>query len=110
MTGRRGGGIHAPTLAAPNASVNGRRGDLPVAWQTSARPYPESTRSEWNAYLTTGVPHEALTDFPLALDRPHGSGPEWGRAGGGPETSGSFREIQPSRAVSDRIQPDRSSQ
>lgn len=39
--------------------------DLPVPWQISARPHPGSTLPEWNAYLTTGVPHQAPTDFPL---------------------------------------------
>ncbi|MET8740789.1 DUF317 domain-containing protein [Streptomyces sp. NPDC004728] len=43
-------------------------GDLPVAWQVSARTRPTSALAEWNAYFTAGVPHEALTDFLLALD------------------------------------------
>ncbi|WP_086826754.1 DUF317 domain-containing protein [Streptomyces sp. NRRL B-24572] len=43
-------------------------GDLPVAWQISARSHPSSTLPEWNAYFTAGVPHETLTDFLLALD------------------------------------------
>ncbi|MFJ2786179.1 MULTISPECIES: DUF317 domain-containing protein [unclassified Streptomyces] len=43
-------------------------GDLPVAWQVSARTCPDSALAEWNAYFTAGVPHEALTDFLLALD------------------------------------------
>ncbi|MFF8509840.1 DUF317 domain-containing protein [Streptomyces sp. NPDC015492] len=43
-------------------------GDLPVAWQMSARSHPGSALPEWNAYFTAGVPHEALTDFLLALD------------------------------------------
>ncbi|WP_435217166.1 DUF317 domain-containing protein [Streptomyces sp. bgisy034] len=43
-------------------------GGLPVAWQVSARPHPDSALTEWNAYFTAGVPHEALTDFLLALD------------------------------------------
>ncbi|MEU8787583.1 DUF317 domain-containing protein [Streptomyces sp. NPDC048637] len=43
-------------------------GGLPVAWQLSARPHPASAMTEWNAYFTAGVPHEALTDLLLALD------------------------------------------
>jgi hypothetical protein len=43
-------------------------GGLPVAWQVSARPHAASAMTEWNAYFTTGVPHEALADFLLALD------------------------------------------
>ncbi|MEU7031681.1 DUF317 domain-containing protein [Streptomyces sp. NPDC046275] len=43
-------------------------GDLPVAWQVSARTRPDSALPEWNAYFTAGLPHEALTDFLLALD------------------------------------------
>jgi hypothetical protein len=43
-------------------------GGLPVAWQLSARPHAASALTEWNAYFTPGVPHEALTDFLLALD------------------------------------------
>ncbi|MER5442590.1 DUF317 domain-containing protein, partial [Streptomyces sp. NPDC002790] len=43
-------------------------GGLPVAWQMSARPHPTSALTEWNAYFTAGIPHEALTDFLLALD------------------------------------------
>jgi hypothetical protein len=43
-------------------------GGLPVAWQISARAHPASAMTEWNAYFTTGVPHEALADFLLALD------------------------------------------
>ncbi|MGW0962457.1 DUF317 domain-containing protein [Streptomyces gelaticus] len=43
-------------------------GDLPVAWQVSARSHPASALAGWNAYFTAGVPHEALTDFLLALD------------------------------------------
>ncbi|WP_430381569.1 DUF317 domain-containing protein [Streptomyces fradiae] len=42
-------------------------GDLPVAWQISARSHPGSGLPEWNAYFTAGIPHEALTDFLLAL-------------------------------------------
>lgn len=43
-------------------------GGLPVAWQLSARPRPASVMTEWNAYFTAGVPHEALVDLLLALD------------------------------------------
>ncbi|MFI1184548.1 DUF317 domain-containing protein [Streptomyces sp. NPDC020799] len=43
-------------------------GGLPVAWQVSARAHSTSAMTEWNAYFTTGTPHEALADFLLALD------------------------------------------
>ncbi|MCC3775864.1 DUF317 domain-containing protein [Streptomyces sp. UNOB3_S3] len=43
-------------------------GGLPVAWQVSARAHAASAMTEWNAYFTTGTPHEALADFLLALD------------------------------------------
>ncbi len=43
-------------------------GELPVAWQVSARTHTTSALAEWNAYFTTGVPHEVLADFLLALD------------------------------------------
>ncbi|MFI7102793.1 DUF317 domain-containing protein [Streptomyces sp. NPDC050161] len=42
-------------------------GELPVAWQVSARPHVRGP-AQWNAYFTGGVPHEALSDFLLALD------------------------------------------
>ncbi|MFB6991350.1 DUF317 domain-containing protein [Streptomyces sp. NPDC056178] len=43
-------------------------GGLPVAWQVSARPHPDTALAEWNAYFTTGTPHEVLADFLFALD------------------------------------------
>ncbi|KPC62625.1 DUF317 domain-containing protein [Streptomyces chattanoogensis] len=43
-------------------------GGLPVAWQLSARPHTEAAMTEWNAYFTAGVPHEALADLLVALD------------------------------------------
>ncbi|MEU2874130.1 DUF317 domain-containing protein [Streptomyces olivoreticuli] len=43
-------------------------GGLPVAWQISARTHAASAMTEWNAYFTTGTPHEVLADFLLALD------------------------------------------
>ncbi|WP_411141340.1 DUF317 domain-containing protein [Streptomyces sp. x-80] len=43
-------------------------GGLPVAWQLSARPHADSAMTEWNAYFTAAVPHEALTDLLVALD------------------------------------------
>ncbi|MET9812350.1 DUF317 domain-containing protein [Streptomyces sp. NPDC006355] len=43
-------------------------GGLPVAWQLSVRPHSASALTEWNAYFTTGVPHEALADLLIALD------------------------------------------
>ncbi|MBC9714333.1 DUF317 domain-containing protein [Streptomyces sp. TRM66268-LWL] len=43
-------------------------GGLPVAWQVSARSHTDSVMTQWNAYFTAGVPHEALTDLLMALD------------------------------------------
>ncbi|MBM7167087.1 DUF317 domain-containing protein [Streptomyces sp. G44] len=43
-------------------------GGLRVALQISARPDTASALVQWNAYFTTGVPHEALNDFLVALD------------------------------------------
>ncbi|WP_341846334.1 DUF317 domain-containing protein [Streptomyces regalis] len=43
-------------------------GGLPVALQLSARTHAASAMTEWNAYFTTGVPHEAVTDLLVALD------------------------------------------
>ncbi|MEU7581979.1 DUF317 domain-containing protein [Streptomyces sp. NPDC041068] len=43
-------------------------GGLPVAWQLSARPDAASAMTEWNAYFTADVPHEALADLLVALD------------------------------------------
>ncbi|AKA05131.1 hypothetical protein SAZ_23810 [Streptomyces noursei ZPM] len=43
-------------------------GGLPVAWQLSARTRATSAMTEWNAYFTTGVPHEALADLLVAID------------------------------------------
>lgn len=42
-------------------------GDLPIAWQISARAHRDSALIEWNAYFTTGTPHEAVADFLLAV-------------------------------------------
>ncbi|WP_326800308.1 DUF317 domain-containing protein [Streptomyces sp. NBC_01808] len=42
-------------------------GDLPIAWQVSART-DTSSLAEWSAYFTTGVPGEAVADFLVALD------------------------------------------
>ncbi|GAA2651559.1 DUF317 domain-containing protein [Streptomyces aculeolatus] len=42
-------------------------GDLPIAWQVSART-DTSDLAEWSAYFTTGVPGEAVADFLAALD------------------------------------------
>ncbi|MBP2582241.1 hypothetical protein J3A78_002719 [Streptomyces sp. PvR006] len=50
------------------AACSFERGDLPVAWQIAARSHSGSTLPEWNAYFTSGVPHETLTDLLLALD------------------------------------------
>ncbi|MEU8522363.1 DUF317 domain-containing protein [Streptomyces sp. NPDC048577] len=43
-------------------------GDLPVAWQVSARLHADSAMMEWNAYFTTGTPPEAISDFLLAVE------------------------------------------
>ena len=43
-------------------------GGLPVAWQLSARSHADAAMTEWNAYFTAGVPHEALADLLVALD------------------------------------------
>ncbi|MEU2429025.1 DUF317 domain-containing protein [Streptomyces sp. NPDC007861] len=43
-------------------------GELPIAWQISARSDASSPLAEWSAYFTPDVPGEVLTDFLLALD------------------------------------------
>ncbi|MFH9666218.1 DUF317 domain-containing protein [Streptomyces globisporus] len=43
-------------------------GDLPVAWQVSARSDTTSSLADWSAYFTLGVPGEAIIDLLLALD------------------------------------------
>ncbi|MDX3854883.1 DUF317 domain-containing protein [Streptomyces sp. AK02-01A] len=43
-------------------------GELPVAWQVSARGDTDGPVAEWNAYFSTGVPYEVLGDFLFALD------------------------------------------
>ncbi|MHC0433826.1 SPDY domain-containing protein [Streptomyces sp. O3] len=43
-------------------------GELPVAWQLSARPHAASAMPEWNAYFTAGVPYEVLADLLVAMD------------------------------------------
>ncbi|MEU3963242.1 DUF317 domain-containing protein [Streptomyces buecherae] len=43
-------------------------GDLPIAWQVSARTGNSSPLAAWSAYFTTGVPGEAICDFLVALD------------------------------------------
>ncbi|AUH40497.1 DUF317 domain-containing protein [Streptomyces sp. CMB-StM0423] len=46
-------------------------GDLPIAWQVSART-DTSGPAEWAVYFTPDVPGEAVADFLVALDaRPH---------------------------------------
>ncbi|MHA4818956.1 SPDY domain-containing protein [Streptomyces aculeolatus] len=42
-------------------------GDLPIAWQVSART-DTSSLAAWSAYFTTGVPGEAVADLLAALD------------------------------------------
>ncbi|MER6081338.1 DUF317 domain-containing protein [Streptomyces sp. NPDC001833] len=46
-------------------------GGLPVALQLSTRTHADSAMTEWNAYFTTGVPHEAVTDLVVALNTAH---------------------------------------
>ncbi|WP_399926907.1 DUF317 domain-containing protein [Streptomyces kanamyceticus] len=41
---------------------------LPGAWQLSVRAHAACAMTEWSAYFTAGVPHEALADLLLALD------------------------------------------
>ncbi|MFE9173584.1 DUF317 domain-containing protein [Streptomyces kebangsaanensis] len=43
-------------------------GDLPIAWQVSARTDPCSPLAQWSAYFTPDVPGEVLADFLAALD------------------------------------------
>ncbi|MFH8591579.1 DUF317 domain-containing protein [Streptomyces rimosus] len=43
-------------------------GELPIAWQVSARADTSSPLAQWSAYFTPGVPGEALADFLVALD------------------------------------------
>ncbi|MFC5803299.1 DUF317 domain-containing protein [Streptomyces formicae] len=43
-------------------------GNLPIAWQVSARTDMSSTLAQWSAYFTPDVPGEVLADFLVALD------------------------------------------
>ncbi|MCZ4101323.1 DUF317 domain-containing protein [Streptomyces sp. SID13666] len=43
-------------------------GDLPIAWQVSARADTSSPLAAWSAYFTPDVPGEVLVDFLVALD------------------------------------------
>jgi hypothetical protein len=43
-------------------------GDLPIAWQISARTDTSSPIASWSAYFTPDVPGEAVADFLVALD------------------------------------------
>ncbi|MFJ4703639.1 DUF317 domain-containing protein [Streptomyces anulatus] len=43
-------------------------GELPVAWQISARAESSSPLAQWSAYFTRDVPGEAVVDFLVALD------------------------------------------
>ncbi|MER7932986.1 MULTISPECIES: DUF317 domain-containing protein [unclassified Streptomyces] len=43
-------------------------GELPVAWQISARAQASSPLALWSAYFTRDVPGEAVVDFLIALD------------------------------------------
>ncbi|MET9147166.1 DUF317 domain-containing protein [Streptomyces sp. NPDC004042] len=76
-------------------------GELPIAWQISARAETSSPIAQWSAYFTGDVPGEAVSDFLLALDA-HDQ-PAVSLAG--PQlvldavvAHGWFRDIDPSRA------------
>ncbi|CAL9362212.1 hypothetical protein SUDANB105_00690 [Streptomyces sp. enrichment culture] len=43
-------------------------GELPIAWQVSARADTSSPLAQWSAYFTPDVPGEVLVDFLVALD------------------------------------------
>ncbi|MGQ4436651.1 MULTISPECIES: DUF317 domain-containing protein [unclassified Streptomyces] len=43
-------------------------GELPIAWQVSARAEASSPLAQWSAYFTRDVPGEAVVDFLVALD------------------------------------------
>ncbi|WSQ12942.1 DUF317 domain-containing protein [Streptomyces sp. NBC_01231] len=43
-------------------------GELPIAWQVSAREHTDSPLAQWSAYFTPDIPGEVLSDFLLALD------------------------------------------
>lgn len=43
-------------------------GELPIAWQVSARAGTGSPLAQWSAYFTPDVPGEVLGDFLVALD------------------------------------------
>jgi hypothetical protein len=45
-----------------------RLGELPIAWQVSARPDAGSPLAQWSAYFTPNIPGEVLADFLTALD------------------------------------------
>ncbi|MFJ2555495.1 MULTISPECIES: DUF317 domain-containing protein [unclassified Streptomyces] len=45
-----------------------RLGNLPIAWQVSARAEPSSPLARWSAYFTPDVPGEVLSAFLAALD------------------------------------------
>jgi hypothetical protein len=56
-------------------------GDRPVAWRLSGRRAPDQHRVSWTAYLTSGLPGEAVVSLALAADahsgpEPYQSGPE----------------------------------
>ncbi|MFF2939866.1 DUF317 domain-containing protein [Streptomyces niveus] len=76
-------------------------GELPVAWQVSAREDTSSPLAAWSAYFTPGIPGEVLGDFLAALNSRHQ--PTAGSAG--PElvldtltTRGWLRDIDHPRA------------
>ncbi|MEV6007304.1 DUF317 domain-containing protein [Streptomyces sp. NPDC051976] len=43
-------------------------GELPIAWQISARAEASSPIAQWSSYFTRDVPGEAVVDFLVALD------------------------------------------
>ncbi|MFI9755773.1 DUF317 domain-containing protein [Streptomyces collinus] len=46
-------------------------GELPIAWQVSARAETGSATAQWSAYFTSDVPGEVVVDFLVALDARH---------------------------------------
>ncbi|OKI09385.1 hypothetical protein A6A06_01345 [Streptomyces sp. CB02923] len=76
-------------------------GELPIAWQVSARSDTSSPLAQWSAYFTPDTPGEALADFLVALD----ARDQPGAPLGGPElvldavtAHGWFRDIDQPRA------------
>lgn len=93
------------------AACSFERGDLPVAWQISARSHPAGALPEWNAYMRVPSP---WSEGRLTVIRPRLIGTEEradrSEAGGGrPKTSGRFRAGRSAKVPPGRLQPDRTS-